>query len=142
VRLLQCVGSAFLLLLVALTVGCANQQTATATSAESSKTAEKAVVAKAQQRWNALLKFDYAEAYKFISPVGRSKMKVQDYLGRVNMGHMRKAVVQSASCEAEICEVKVALDYVVPVKGDIPVSQVVSESWILDEGNWWFVYRG
>jgi hypothetical protein len=142
VRLLHWLGGALMGSLVLLATGCANQQSAPAVSAQTPKTVEQAVLARAQLRWDALVKLDYAEAYKFISPAGRSKMRVQDYMLRVNMGHMRKATVKDASCEAEICEVKVELDYVIMVEGKIPITQVVSESWILDEGSWWFVYRG
>jgi hypothetical protein len=139
VRLLHWLGGALVGALALLAAGCASQREVPVASAQA---AEQAVVARAQQRWDALVKLDYAEAYKFISPAGRSKMRVQDYLLRVNMGHMRKAAVKGASCEAEICEVKVELDYVIMVEGKIPITQVVSESWIFDEGRWWFVYRG
>jgi hypothetical protein len=142
VRLLEWRGKCLVALLAVVVAGCATLPGALSTATEPSKTREQMVVARAQQRWDALVKLDYAEAYKFISPSGRSKMRLQDYLLRVNMGHMRKAVAQSATCEAEICEVKVTLDYVIAVEGKIPITQVVSESWILDEGSWWFVYRG
>jgi hypothetical protein len=94
---------------------------------------------RAQQRWDALMQGELNQAYAFISPTGRAKLQAQDYRTRVNTGHFRKAVVQEASCQIDSCDVKVSLDYVV---GDLPLKQTLSEIWILDEGNWWFVYRG
>ena len=129
-------------LVVALSVGCAGVGSSTnASSGQSSNLsgAEKAVMLRAQQRWDALMQGELNQAYAFISPAGRAKLQAQDYRTRVNTGHFRKAVVQEASCQSDSCDVKVLLDYVV---GDLPLKQTLSEIWILDEGNWWFVYRG
>lgn len=100
---------------------------------------EKFVMSRAQQRWDALMQGELNQAYALISPSGRAKLQAQDYRARVNTGHFRKAVVQEAVCQADSCEVKVLLDYVV---GNLPLNQILSEIWILDEGKWWFVYRG
>jgi hypothetical protein len=100
---------------------------------------EKLVKLRAQQRWDALMEGELNKAYAFISPAGRAKLQAQDYRARVNTGHFRKALVQEASCQTDSCDVKVSLDYVV---GGLPLKQTLSEIWILDEGNWWFVYRG
>ncbi len=101
--------------------------------------ADKIVMQRAQQRWDSILAGELNQAYAFISPSGRAKLQAQDYRNRVNTGHFRKAKVQEASCQADSCEVKVLLDYVV---GGLPLNQTLSEIWILDEGSWWFVYRG
>jgi hypothetical protein len=100
---------------------------------------EKLVMSRAQQRWDALMAGELNQAYAFISPSGRAKLQAQDYRARVNTAHFRKAVVQEATCQQDSCEVKVSLDYVV---GNLPLNQILSEIWILDEGKWWFVYRG
>lgn len=100
---------------------------------------EKLVMSRAQLRWNAIMAGDLNGAYTFISPAGRAKLQAQDYRARVNTVNFRKAVVKEAICQADSCDVKIAFDYVV---GDIPLKQILSEIWILDEGNWWFVYRG
>ena len=97
------------------------------------------VSARAQQRWNALLKRDLDAAYQFISPAGRSLMSVDDYRPRVNSGFWRGAKAGYAVCAAETCEVTVLVDMVVEgVKFNVPIK----ETWILDAGKWWFVYQG
>jgi hypothetical protein len=100
---------------------------------------EAVVKARAQQRWKELLAGEFNKAYEFISPAGRLKLQVRDYRLRINTSHIKKAEVKEASCQAELCDVKVRLDYVLE---NVPINRVVSEVWILDEGKWWFVYRG
>ena len=94
---------------------------------------------RAQERWDALMQGELNKAYTYISPAGRAKLQAQDFRARVNTVNFRKAVVKEAICQLDSCDVKIAFDYVV---GDIPLKQTLSEIWILDEGNWWFVYRG
>lgn len=129
-------------LVVALSAGCAGVGSSTeALPGRTPKlsSAEKTVTLRAQQRWDALMEGELNKAYAFISPSGRAKLQAQDYRARVNTGHFRKAVVQEASCQIDSCDVKVSLDYIV---GGMALKQTLSEIWILDEGNWWFVYRG
>jgi hypothetical protein len=48
--------------------------------------------------------------------------------------------VESATCEAEVCKVRVMLTYDHRLmKG---ITTPVEESWVLDGGRFWFVYRG
>ena len=101
--------------------------------------ADKLVMQRAQKRWDAILAGELNQAYAFISPSGRAKLQAQDYRNRVNTGHFRKAKVLEAICQADSCDVKISLDYVI---GGLPLNQTLTEIWILDEGNWWFVYRG
>ena len=100
---------------------------------------DKLVMQRAQQRWDAILAGELNQAYALISPSGRAKLQAQDYRLRVNTSHFRKAKVQEASCQVDSCDVKISLDYVI---GGLSLNQTLSEIWILDEGNWWFVYRG
>jgi hypothetical protein len=126
-------------LVVALSVGCANVGSSSNAVSEQASSVEKLVKLRAQQRWDALMEGELNKAYALISPAGRAKLQAQDYRARVNTGHFRKALVQEASCQLDSCDVKVSLDYVV---GGMSLKQTLSEIWILDEGNWWFVYRG
>ncbi len=100
---------------------------------------EQGLVVRAQERWDALMAGDVNKAYEYISPAGRLKMQAKDYRLRINTSHIKKVVVKEAKCKAELCEVMVFLDYTVL---NVPTSQVFPELWILDEGKWWFVYRG
>ena len=106
---------------------------------QKAQSAEEMVRFRAQGRWDALLAGDLTKAYGFISPAGRSTMPQTVYNGRVSSQFWRKALVKSASCGSELCEVQIDLDYVVE---NVPLSRVLSEKWILDGGKWWFVYAG
>ena len=100
---------------------------------------ERQVSARAQLRWNALLKRDTDGAYQFISPGGRSLLSMEQYRPRVNTGFWRGAKVKEASCAAETCDVTVLVD--MTVEG-VKFTNPVKETWILDAGKWWFVYQG
>ena len=100
---------------------------------------EQEVVKRAQERWDALFTGNLGGAYEYISPAGRLGMPVTEYVKRVNPQYWRKIKVREAKCEPELCDVFVDLDYEV---AGLPLSQVITEKWILDSGKWWFVYRG
>jgi hypothetical protein len=102
-------------------------------------TPEQASLTRAQARWDALLKGDIGGAYEFISPAGRLTLPLSEYRLRINPQYWRSAKAKSATCEAEICEVKLDFDYEL---NGLKLSQVITEKWILDGGKWWFVYRG
>lgn len=99
----------------------------------------KLVTGRAQQRWNALLKADMETAYQFISPGGRSLMTLEQYRPRVNTSFWRGAKVSAATCAAETCQVTVLVDVIVQ---GVKFTNPIKETWILDAGNWWFVYAG
>lgn len=102
-------------------------------------TVSQIVTARAQQRWNALLKRDTDAAYQFISPAGRSLMSLEEYRPRLNTGFWRGATVKEAACVSEICDVTVLVDLVVE---GVKFTNPIKETWILDAGKWWFVYQG
>ena len=122
-------------------VGCGSMVPAPAAVASlgSTDAATQQVTARAQLRWNALLKGDMAVAYQFISPGGRSLMSLEQYRPRVNTGFWRGAKVKEASCAAETCDVTVLVD--MTIEG-VKFTNPIKESWILDAGKWWFVYQG
>ncbi len=120
-------------------VGCGSMVPAAGASSGSADAAVQQVTARAQLRWNALLKGDMAVAYQFISPGGRSLMSLEQYRPRVNTGFWRGAKVKEASCAAETCDVTVLVD--MTIEG-VKFTNPIKESWILDAGKWWFVYQG
>ena len=122
-------------------VGCGSMVSVPAAGASprSTDAAAQQVTARAQLRWNALLKGDMAVAYQFISPGGRSLMSLEQYRPRVNIGFWRGAKVKEASCAAETCDVTVLVD--MTIEG-VKFTNPIKESWILDAGKWWFVYQG
>ena len=120
-------------------VGCGSLVSSTVAVDNSVDAASRVVADRAQQRWNALLKQDMEAAYQFISPGGRSVMTAQQYGPRINTVFWRGAKVDKASCAAETCEVTVLVDMVVE---RVKFTNPITETWILDAGKWWFVYKG
>lgn len=113
--------------------------TSKAASGQAKDNVSDVVAMRAQQRWNALLKQDMNAAYEYISPGGRSLMTVEQYRPRVNTAFWRGAKVEKATCEAETCEVAVLVDLIFQ---GVKFTNPVQETWILDAGKWWFVYKG
>jgi hypothetical protein len=98
------------------------------------------VVTRAQERWDALRAAQYDKAYSYITPSMRATLPLDVFRGRLAGMSWLDVKVVKAVCEPEVCDVSVKIDYyVLPNLRD---SQIVGEKWILDGGNWWFVYRG
>lgn len=118
--------------IAALLGGCATTTT----------TAPDQVVGKrAQQRWDLLLKSDYAKAYEYLSPAQRAVLSPQGYINRFGEGaQWRSAKLDSVSCEsAERCTAVVKIETQVLARGfSAPITTRISEIWIQDEGRWWF----
>ena len=102
-------------------------------------TPQQKVMAKAQARWDMLVAGSMDKAYEFISPAGRLAMPLQEYRLRVNTQYWRKVKVRSATCEPDLCDVVLDFEYVL---NGMQLSQVITEKWILESGEWWYVYRG
>ena len=94
---------------------------------------------RAQARWDALLSGKLDQAYEYISPAGRLGMPFAEYRLRINTQYARKVNVTSATCDLDLCEVKMNFDYVLIGRA---LSQVITEKWIFDSGEWWLIYRG
>ncbi|MBL8520335.1 MAG: hypothetical protein JNK75_06655 [Betaproteobacteria bacterium] len=101
---------------------------------------EEAVKVRAQARWDALLGKDFNKAFGYISPTGRATLPMEVFTGRLAGSVWNAAKVESVSCEAEICDVKIAITY--PLLPGRPHTGVFEEKWILEQGQWWLVYRG
>ena len=125
-------------LLLFLVGGCANNAEQKPGLA-ALKSPEEKVMIRAQARWDALLSGRIDQAYEFISPASRLNMPVSDYRTRVSLQYARNAKPISANCEAELCVVKLNFDYVL---NGMALSYPINETWILDSGEWWFVFRG
>lgn len=100
---------------------------------------EQRVWKRAQARWDALVARKLDDAYAFITPAGRSTMPVETYRGRVNPEFWRKVTVTKVVCEADACDVNVNIEFTVL---NMPLSNEVTEKWLLVDGEWWFIYRG
>jgi hypothetical protein len=105
------------------------------------KAPEARVRERAQARWDALLKGDTDKAYQFLSQTSRETMSMSAYRNRVNSKSWRGAVVDGVVCENETCDVKITLK--MDVLPNLPASfPGLMETWILDQSEWWLVFKG
>ena len=117
---------------VALLTGCA-------TVAPDNRSPEEGVKARAQARWDALLKEDYATAYSYLGPGSRAVNSLEAYKAAVPKNFYKAAQVHSVVCETpETCMVDVRVDYV--FRGS-QIKTPLAETWIKQEGNWWYVLK-
>ncbi|HEX6137168.1 MAG TPA: hypothetical protein VF059_05890 [Casimicrobiaceae bacterium] len=124
--------------MTALLAGCASVG---GLSAESSAEAKRdAVAARAQGRWNALIKGDLAAAYDYLSPASRATMPLDLYKAKHKVGLYRAAKVDGVECEADTCSVKLTITY--DYKRFKGVATPLVEKWVIAQGQAWFVDRG
>ena len=119
----------------ALLSGCATSSVSTSLSAEQQ------VTQRAQERWNHLLKLEFAKAYAYLSPAERAVTSEENYVQRFGRGvSWVSAKAAPASCEtAERCSVVVNLETQVVARGfKDPIKTTPSEIWVLENGQWWF----
>lgn len=104
-------------------------------------TPEASVEARANARWQALIKGDFDAAYEYLPPSVRATRTKQEYrasfAGAVSWV---KGEVEQVECEAQRCEAVVRVEAVPLIRrgftGNIKLG--MPESWIKEEGNWWF----
>lgn len=94
---------------------------------------------RAQARMDALMARDMELAFTFVAPSLRETTTWQrhgsNYAGVINW---RKAQVQSASCQAEKCDVKIAITYQLP-RPKVENTRSFDEVWI-EVGGKWYLY--
>lgn len=102
-------------------------------------TPEETVKARAQQRWDALVKGDYEAAYRLLSPGSRAVTSFESYLGSIRQGFWKAARVSEVQCSsADACEAGAEIEY--EFRGS-RVKTPLRETWIRQEGNWWYVLK-
>ena len=100
---------------------------------------EEVVKARAQARWDALVKEDYATAYSYLGPGSRAVNSLEAYKTAIPKSFYRDAQVEKVVCEtAETCEVQARVEY--EFKGS-RIKTPLTETWIRQEGNWWYVLK-
>lgn len=90
-------------------------------------------------RWNALIKGDLDQAYTFMSAGSREAVPLELYKVKIKPGMWRAVKVDSMQCEAEICQARMTLTYDHRMMKGIQTP--FEETWILEKGNAWYVYR-
>ena len=100
---------------------------------------QKVVAERAEARWQLLIKGDLAGAYEFMSAGSKATMSLDLYKAKIKPGGWRQASVEKVDCEAEICKVVLKITYDrKQMKG---IETPLSETWIIEKGSAWYVYR-
>ena len=100
---------------------------------------------RAKARWDALLSDDLAGAYEFLSPGFRSSVSSVQYQRSVLLKRVKWTAAEyiESQCTETICKVKISLDYALygalPGVKSFEGTETIEESWVLVDGNWYFV---
>ena len=114
---------------------------ACATTSRTENTIEK----RATSRWDAILSDDLAGAYEFLSPGFRSSVSSVQYQRSVLLNRVKWTAAQyiESQCTETTCKVKISLDYALygalPGVKSFEGKDMIEESWVLVDGNWYFV---
>ena len=122
-------------LLVTLAAGCATTGSLTADSPTPVK--QEAVKARAQARWDALIRQDFDAAYLFLSPAYRDTVSLQSWKARFRPLGWRKIEVDNVACEGEVCDVTLMLTY--DARQMAGVVTPIREKWVIQKGQIWYV---
>jgi hypothetical protein len=125
---------------VAAVAGCAAMGGLTKDSPAAEK--EAVVGERAKARWEALIRKNYHEANGYFSPPSKDQTTLSAFQAKVASIEYRTVRIDKVECAAETCTVRLTLTYDYPqarVKG---VVTPLDESWIIDKGQVWYVYRG
>ncbi len=102
--------------------------------------AKQAAVAKrALAKWDAMIKDDMPTAYSFLSPASRQVVTLQRFQTHLRRGAFREAKVDTVTCEGDACQVRLYITY--DHKAMKGITTPLTESWVFDGGEAWFVYR-
>ena len=125
--------------LVVAVAGCATGMSASL-SKESPPDVKRAVLTeRIDARWAALIKGDLDQAYTFMSQASKDAYPLGVYKSKVHPGMWRSVKIDSIDCDGAVCWAKLVLTYDHPtMKG---IQTPFSESWIIENGNAWFVYQ-
>ncbi|MCL1960274.1 MAG: hypothetical protein FWG56_00500 [Desulfovibrionaceae bacterium] len=105
------------------------------------KTPEQVVRERAEQRWAALIDGDFDKAWTYTQPGYRAVVKQRDYHKRFGgAGQWMGVQIHDVTCEAERCKVRIRLTTKVMIPSFMgkEVSGYMDESWVRDEGQWWY----
>jgi len=100
---------------------------------------EEAVKARAQERWDALVKGDFGAAYRFMSPGSREVVSEKDYVAALRKGFWKTAQVEKVVCPTkDACEATVAIEYEFQGRR---TKTPLGESWVREGSTWWYVQK-
>lgn len=108
-------------------------------------TPEDQVKRRAIKRWDLLIERDFDKAYDLLSPGYREVQSREAYLKIMKDRPVQWTSVyfQKATCEPDVCavEIQVNAQFQMPVMrvGTVDALSVVTENWILSDGDWYLV---
>ena len=125
---------------------CAGQATRpSAAPAEPAMSPEDLVKLRALKRWDYLIERRFEDAYELLSPGYRETQPKEDYVKTMKDRPVQwtRVLFQKATCEPDVCavEIQVNAQFQMPVMriGTVDALTVVTESWILSDGEWYLV---
>lgn len=108
-------------------------------------TPEEQIRQRAQERWQALIKGDFERAYTYLSPASRAVVPYERYRGSIGGAVVWKgAEVVDVRCETLekcIAKVKVLTEPVIFRQRFGTIETHLDETWLLDKGQWWFLFK-
>jgi hypothetical protein len=126
------------LVVLLLPLGCAAPSERA--SREMSPEARRVMVAdRVNARWAALIKGDIDAAYMFLSPASREVVSPAEFKARTRGSGFREVKVDSVECEPDVCKVRLFLTYDHRLMSGITTP--LSESWVIDQGQFWYVWQ-
>ena len=106
---------------------------------------EQVVERRAQERLNHLKGKNYTQAYAYLAPSYRSVVSAESYGNQFGNGATwTDATVKSVKCETdERCTVNVDLKVLVVARGfgSKPLPANLVETWLKEDGQWWFYQK-
>ncbi len=115
------------------------------TGCETSTPKAPGVEERAKARWETLLAGDLGGAYEYLSPGYRSSVSSLQYQRSLLLKRVRwtSAKYIESECEETTCKLKFSLGYSVsgalPGVGKFSSTEKIYESWVLADGEWYFV---
>ena len=104
-----------------------------------SRPPEEVVKARAQQRWDALVKGDFKAAYEYLSPGSRAVLTPEGYASGLRAGFWKAAAVDKVLCEKpDVCDTTTTIEY--EFRGS-RIKTPLKETWIKEGSSWWFVQK-
>ena len=106
---------------------------------------EDAVKLRATQRWGYMIERRFDKAWEMLSPGYREVQPMDAYVSTMKDRPVQWTRVhfQKAECQPEVCkaEIMVNAQFQMPVMrvGTVDALNVVTESWILSDGEWYLV---
>jgi len=98
------------------------------------------VASRAKARWDALVKGDVDATYAYLSPATRETVTLEQYRRNTRREGFRSARIDAVDCDADVCTVKLWITYDHPaMKG---METPLTEKWVFEKGQAWYVYRG